>query len=92
MSFGFGVGDFLAVLQLANKIPKDFADAPKQAKDLSDNVQNMTMLFRNILSDDKSLTAADKGRLDEILKSSKDILHEMEVLVNSELFPCVVTK
>jgi len=30
MSFGFGVSDFLAVIQLANKIRKDFAGAPNE--------------------------------------------------------------
>jgi hypothetical protein len=30
MSFGFSVGDFLAAIQLANKIRKEFADAPSQ--------------------------------------------------------------
>ena len=30
MSFGIGVGDFLAVIQLANKIRKDFAGAPNE--------------------------------------------------------------
>jgi hypothetical protein len=32
MSFGFSVGDFLAVIQLANKIRKDFASAPSEFK------------------------------------------------------------
>jgi hypothetical protein len=32
MSFGFSVGDFLAVIQLANKIRKDFAGAPSELK------------------------------------------------------------
>jgi hypothetical protein len=35
MSFGFGVGDFLAVLELANKIRRDFVGAPTQFKDIS---------------------------------------------------------
>ncbi len=30
MSFGFGVGDFIAVFELANEILEDFADAPSQ--------------------------------------------------------------
>jgi hypothetical protein len=30
MSFGFGIGDFLAVIGLANKIRKDFAGAPSE--------------------------------------------------------------
>jgi len=36
MSFGFSVGDFLAVIQLANKIRKDFVGAPSQFSDISD--------------------------------------------------------
>jgi hypothetical protein len=32
MSFGLGVGDFLAVIQLANKIWKEFAGAPGEFK------------------------------------------------------------
>ena len=35
MSFGFGIGDILAVIELARKIRKDFADAPSQFKDIS---------------------------------------------------------
>jgi hypothetical protein len=36
MSFGFGIGDFLAVLSLANEIRKDFVSAPSQFKAISD--------------------------------------------------------
>jgi hypothetical protein len=36
MSFGFSVSDFLAAIQLANKIQKEFADAPSQFKAISD--------------------------------------------------------
>jgi hypothetical protein len=36
MSFGFGVGDFLAVIKLANDIRNDFASAPKQFDEVSD--------------------------------------------------------
>lgn len=36
MSFGFSVGDFVAVFELANKIRKEFADAPNQFKAISD--------------------------------------------------------
>jgi len=35
MSFGFSVGDFLAVIQLANKIRKDFVGAPSQFSSIS---------------------------------------------------------
>jgi hypothetical protein len=36
MSFGFSVGDFVTVLQLANKIRGRFVDAPEQFKAISD--------------------------------------------------------
>jgi hypothetical protein len=36
MSFGLSVGDFIALLQLANNIRKQFVDAPSQFKAISD--------------------------------------------------------
>jgi hypothetical protein len=36
MSFGFSVSDFIAIIELANKIQKEFISAPSQFKDISD--------------------------------------------------------
>jgi hypothetical protein len=36
MSFGFSVGDFFAAIELANKIRREFVDAPSQFKAISD--------------------------------------------------------
>jgi hypothetical protein len=36
MSFGFSVGDFIAVIELAKEIRKDFVDAPSQFKAISE--------------------------------------------------------
>jgi hypothetical protein len=36
MSFGFSVGDFATVLQLANNIREQFGDAPSQFEAISD--------------------------------------------------------
>jgi hypothetical protein len=35
MSFGFSVGDFLAAIELANKIRSRFVDAPRQFQAIS---------------------------------------------------------
>jgi hypothetical protein len=35
MSFGFGVGDFLTVLKLANTVRERFKDAPEQFRAIS---------------------------------------------------------
>jgi hypothetical protein len=39
MSFGFGVGDFIAAIELTNKIRKEFIDAPGQFEDISDEYE-----------------------------------------------------
>lgn len=85
MSFGFGVGDFIAFLQLANKVRKEYVDAPEQAKDLSEKLRDITVLLTNIMSDDKNLTAEDKDQLQAVHDSSMDILGKMETMVKSEL-------
>ena len=36
MSFGFSIGDFIAVMELANRVRKEFVAAPSQFKSLSD--------------------------------------------------------
>jgi hypothetical protein len=36
MSFGFSIGDFFAAIELANKIRRDFVNAPSQFKAISD--------------------------------------------------------
>jgi hypothetical protein len=36
MSFGFSVGDFIAAIEFANRIRKEFVDAPSQFKAISD--------------------------------------------------------
>jgi hypothetical protein len=36
MSFGFSIGDFIAAIELAKKIRKEFVDAPSQFKDVFD--------------------------------------------------------
>jgi hypothetical protein len=36
MSFGFSIGDFITVLQLANQIRQQFIDAPDQFRAISD--------------------------------------------------------
>ena len=36
MSFGFSVGDFIAAIDFANKVRKEFVNAPSQFKAISD--------------------------------------------------------
>jgi hypothetical protein len=45
MSFGFSVGDFIAAIELTNKIRKEFVDAPSQFKGISDKCVILTRLW-----------------------------------------------
>ncbi|KAH7031050.1 uncharacterized protein B0I36DRAFT_349186 [Microdochium trichocladiopsis] len=48
MSFGFGVGDFIAVIKLVKKIRTDFADAPKQFEHISTEVRSLSIVLQDI--------------------------------------------
>lgn len=47
MSFGFGVGDFLAVAKLANDIRKDYADAPDQFRQINSEYVSTALYQRH---------------------------------------------
>jgi hypothetical protein len=45
MSFGFSVGDFVAAIELANRIRKEFVNAPSQFKAISDECVTSQQFF-----------------------------------------------
>jgi hypothetical protein len=59
MSFGFSIGDIIAVFELANKIRKEFIDAPSQFKAISDEYAALATL----LSSTDSVTGLEASRL-----------------------------
>jgi len=62
MSFGFSIGDFLAVIQLANKIRKDFASAPREFKGALDVLVTMTQgyVFANVYPESEASQLSSK--------------------------------
>lgn len=50
MSFGFSAGDFLAIIELANKIRRDFVGAPEQFQQITaECVQLQPLSYDTIL-------------------------------------------
>ena len=45
MSFGFSVGDLIAAIELANKIRKEFVDAPSLFKAISDESRRFDFCY-----------------------------------------------
>jgi hypothetical protein len=71
MSFGFSVGDFIAVIELANKIRKDFVDAPSQFKAISDEYAVLATLLSN--TDSVNGTGSEASRLSSSMSKSSPI-------------------
>jgi enamine deaminase RidA (YjgF/YER057c/UK114 family) len=76
MSFGFGIGDFIAVISLANDIKNNFASAPKQFDEVSNAYAALAEKKANLTSNRfKSLSfildSAGKIRLERELNEQE---------------------
>ncbi|KGO62622.1 hypothetical protein PEX2_046480 [Penicillium expansum] len=76
MSFGFGIGDFLAIIQLANKTRKAFVDAPAQFKSISDEVRSLSLVLQDVEIDisAKELSSQQQAELQEISTGCNEVL------------------
>lgn len=87
MSFGFGVGDFLAVIELANKIRKRVADAPTKLRDISDEVDSLTILLSDVSSHAdtvaEKLDASKAEQLKKMRDSSNRVLEDLGKFLDS---------
>ncbi|KAH8194682.1 hypothetical protein TruAng_011151 [Truncatella angustata] len=73
MSFGFGVGDFLAVIKLANEVRKDFAGAPDQFQQITAEIRNLAIVLQDvdIFLIEHDVTEAQKNNLRHIRESCR---------------------
>lgn len=63
MSFGFSVGDFHAIVELATKTRKTFVDAPAHFRAISNEVKSLSYLLRDVeadVTDALDIDGADK--------------------------------
>jgi len=68
MSFGFGIGDFITVSELAKKIRKDFVDAPSQFKAISDEYATLATISST--ADSVNGTESEASRLSSSISMS----------------------
>lgn len=91
MSFGFGVGDILAVTELAIKIRKRFADAPAKLQDISYEVKSLFVVlsdvevYRHMVVEKLHPSKAEE--LKTIIEGSKFVLKELDSLITSMQVP-----
>ncbi|CAG8122905.1 unnamed protein product [Penicillium olsonii] len=85
MSFGFGVGDFLAVIQIAQKIRREFAEAPAQFKAISEEVRSLSFVVQDVEVEllGKTLTDGQYAELHTVVTSCQAVLSDLERTIES---------
>ncbi|RSL48629.1 hypothetical protein CEP54_012835, partial [Fusarium duplospermum] len=83
MSFGFSAGDFLAAVQLAHKIRKDFSGAPSQFKSLSDETKLLSMVLQDVdvKVDESDLTPQQETNLEQAMSTCEVVLHDLQASI-----------
>ncbi|KAL3304025.1 ankyrin repeat protein [Colletotrichum asianum] len=82
MSFGFGVGDFIAVLDKAKLYRERFADAPDHFDSLSREIASLTSILEYISRVQDQLTGDEKAALAAPIKESTKLLFELDKIYN----------
>ncbi|MCJ1462733.1 hypothetical protein MMC07_001336 [Pseudocyphellaria aurata] len=80
MSFGFSVGDFAALGQLAWKIYKACKDAPDSFKNLSQEVSSLHLVLKEVEEtfSDSALSASQQSRLESVGDGCRVILEDLQ--------------
>ncbi|KAF9772566.1 hypothetical protein IL306_009722 [Fusarium sp. DS 682] len=83
MSFGFSVGDFIAVIGLAAKIRKKFAGAPGQFQEISDQTKRLYICLGDVSTiPDWELSSKQADELKEIANGCLEVLQTLEKTLN----------
>ncbi|KAH7418500.1 hypothetical protein BKA64DRAFT_590520, partial [Cadophora sp. MPI-SDFR-AT-0126] len=84
MSFGFGVGDLIKVIELANKIRKDFVEAPSQFNAISDEVRSLSIILLDVEVDlsSRTLCKEEEAELKQIANGCGNVLGQLEHILD----------
>ncbi|MCJ1345215.1 hypothetical protein MMC31_003421 [Peltigera leucophlebia] len=79
MAFGFGVGDVIKALELANEIRVRFVDAPAQFEAISDEVTSLSSILDkvNIILPQRDLNDQQELHLNSIIVGCHNVLDEL---------------
>ncbi|KAJ5892886.1 hypothetical protein N7504_009577 [Penicillium tannophilum] len=79
MSFGIGVGDFLATLKLADELKKRFAQAPSEFKAISGEIKSLWAVLHDLNDIPKEgLSVHQKSEIESIVQKGREVLLEIE--------------
>ncbi|KAJ5151324.1 uncharacterized protein N7482_010576 [Penicillium canariense] len=78
MSFGFGLGDFLAVLQLANDLRGRFAQAPREYKAITEEVESLILVLNRITDLDEEEVDEQRDDVNQVIRSCDNVLRDLD--------------
>lgn len=84
MSFGYSIGDFAALGQLAWKIYKSCKDAPESFKNISQEVSSLHLVLKELEETflDTNLSTAQQSRLETIGDGCRGVLEDLQYSLN----------
>ena len=82
MSFGFEVGDVLAVSKLAWDVYTAYKDAPEDFRNISDEIKSLHIIVDRNKDrfQDKTLNSNEQVQLREILQGCTNVLGDLDIL------------
>ena len=83
MSFGYGVGDIVAISGLALKVYTAYKDAPGDYQHIADEVNSLHIIIKKAAQhfDRSTLSDNDWQEGQEVLKGCKNVLEELDSLI-----------
>lgn len=84
MSFGYGVGDFLAVAKLASKVYNVYKDAPADFKNISDEIDSLHIILsqQDRTFKERKLCSKQTQELGKILQGCENVLKDLDKLMS----------
>ena len=81
MSFGFAVGDFLAVGKLVRNVYSAYADAPEQFRNFSQEILSLHIVIRKV-EDQLGITGSDASASGRVASLSTKDKEDLKILYN----------
>ncbi|KAI1842402.1 hypothetical protein JX266_011443 [Neoarthrinium moseri] len=84
MSFGFSVGDFLAIIELSMRVRKEFADAPAQFHAVSAEIRSLSIVLQDVdaFLSQQSINGSQLEALKEVASSCRTVLGDLAKLLS----------
>lgn len=83
MSFGWSVGDIIAISRLAAKVYTAYKDAPDDYRHISDEVKSLQIIIDKAAQHFESTTLSTNNRQEgqEVLKGCQNVLEDLNSLI-----------